>query len=47
MPIFINKDNIYLQQNNTNQACTNMQTCIVCTNAYIYMLKQYFISPLK
>ena len=25
----------------------NMQTCKVCTNAHIYMYKQYFISPLK
>ena len=36
MLIFINKNNIYLLQNNTNQSFYN---------AYTYMYKQYFISP--
>ena len=42
--MFINKNNICLPQNNTNQVCTNMQRCIVCTNIYLYVKKIFFIS---
>ena len=37
MPVFINKDNIYLPQTNTNQVCANMHILKTYTCNYANM----------
>ena len=41
MPIFINKNSIYLPQNNTNQVRTNMHILKTCTYKYANMHSLY------